>query len=116
MRPAGAQGLDVFQLHAERLLVEKDYGVEGLILGAGGNTFPGERGEKSFQFLFRWQMRRKLFDEVAISPEPGAVTVLRGQRKMLPPNDFRKPRHRFFGIHSTILIYEPPVVYYLFGD
>ncbi len=35
-----------------------------------------------------------------------AITALRGQRKVLPPNDFRKPVHRFIGIYSAILIYE----------
>jgi len=35
-----------------------------------------------------------------------AITALRGQRKVLPPNDFRKPVHRFIDIYSAILIYE----------
>ena len=35
-----------------------------------------------------------------------AITALRGQRKELPPNDFRKPGYRFIGIYSAILIYE----------
>ena len=35
-----------------------------------------------------------------------AITALRGLRKELPPNDFRKPVHRFIGIYSAILISE----------
>ena len=80
-------------------------------MGAGGDTFPGKRGEKSFQFLFRWQMRRKLFDEVAISPEPGAVAMLRVERKMLPPYDIRQFFNGLFGGHGAILIHEPLFVY-----
>jgi len=55
-------------------------------------------------------MKWKRFEVAAISP---AVTALRGQRKMLPPNDFRKPVLRLIGIHSGILISEPLSVYLL---
>jgi len=58
-----------------------------------------------------WQMKWKPVEVVAISPESRAATALRGQRKELPPNGFRKPAHRFIGIDSAISIHEPPVVY-----
>ena len=45
-----------------------------------------------------------------MSPEPGAVTALRGERKILAPNHFRKSVHRFIGIHMAILICQPAVV------
>ena len=92
-------------------LCKKDNGVKGLILSAGRDILLSQSRQKPFQFLFTRQMRRKPFDLVAISPEPGAVTALRGQRKMFPANDFRKACHRFFGIRSRSLIHEPPVVY-----
>ena len=53
----------------------------------------------------------KPFEAVAISPGPGAITPLRGERKMLALNNFRKPVRCFIDIHTAILIYEPPVVY-----
>jgi len=56
-------------------------------------------------------MKWKRFEVFAISVEPGAATALRGLRKVLPPNDFRKPVHRFTGIHSAVLICEPLFVY-----
>jgi hypothetical protein len=40
-------------------------------------------------------MRWKRFEVVAKSPAPSAVTACRGERKMFPPNHFRKPGHRF---------------------
>jgi len=39
--------------------------------------------------------------------EPGSVTAPRGQGKVLPPNCFCQPVHRFAGNHSAVLIYEP---------
>jgi hypothetical protein len=39
-----------------------------------------------------------------------ARTATRSQRQKLPPNGFRKPLHSFAGIHSAILICEPPYV------
>jgi hypothetical protein len=56
-------------------------------------------------------MKQKFIKVVAISPEPGAITALRRERKMPPPNDLRNTPHHFFGIYSDILIYEPPVAY-----
>jgi hypothetical protein len=89
-------------------LVQENNRIKGLSLGAGRDTLLSQSRQKPFQFLFTRQMSRKPFEVVAILPEPGAVTVLRGLSKMHPPNDFRKARHRFFGIHPTILKYEPP--------
>ena len=60
--------------------------------------------KKPFQFLLAWQMKCELFEVVAI-------TALRGQRKLLPPNDFRKPLHRLIDLHSAITIYEPLFVH-----
>lgn len=48
---------------------------------------------------------------VAISPEPGAVAALGGERKLLAPNVFRKPASRFFVSDFTVSMYEPTVVY-----
>jgi hypothetical protein len=51
----------------------------GLILGAGRDIFPGQSIQKPFQFLFTRQMSSELFEVVAKSPGPGAVTPLRGE-------------------------------------
>ncbi len=63
--------------------------------------------------MFTWQMLRQPFEEVAISPESGAVIALCRQRKMLVSNNFRKSPHRFVAIHLAIVIHEQPVVYQL---
>jgi hypothetical protein len=91
--------------------LEKDNCIKGLILGAGGGILLGRSGETPFQFMFTWQMQRQPFEEVAISPEPGAVSALGRERKMLASNNFRKPPHRFIRIHLAIVIHEQPVVY-----
>jgi hypothetical protein len=80
-------------------------------LGAGGDILLGQDGQKPFQFMFTWQMQGQPFEEVAISPEPSAVSALGGERKMLASNNFRKPPHRFIRIHLANVIYEQPVVY-----
>jgi hypothetical protein len=85
--------------------------IKGLILGAGGDILLGQDGQKPFQFMFTWQMQGQPFEEVAISPEPGAVSALGRERKMLASNSFRKPPHRFIRIHLANVIYEQPVVY-----
>jgi hypothetical protein len=56
-------------------------------------------------------MQGQPFEEVAISPESGAVSALGRERKALASNNFRMPPHRFFGIHLAIVIHEQPVVY-----
>ena len=89
--------------------------IKGLILGAGGDILLSQDGQKPFQFMFTWQMQREPFEEVAISPEPGAVSALGCECKMLASNNFRKPPHRFVGIHLAIVIHEQPVVYQLLG-
>jgi len=66
---------------------------------AAATSFIARAVKKPSQLLFAWQMKWKPIEAVAI-------TALRGQRKVLPPNDFRKPVHRFIGIYSAILIYE----------
>ena len=108
---SGPQRLDVFQLRAQGLFVEKDDRIKDLILGGGGDILLGQSGQKLFQFMFTWQMQRQPFEEVAISPEPGAVSALGRERKMLASNNFRKPPHRFVRIHLAIVIHEQPVVY-----
>ena len=62
--------------------------------------------------MFIWQMQRQPFEEVAISPEPGAVGALGRERKVFALNNFRKSPHRFVGIHLAIAIHEQAVVYY----
>jgi hypothetical protein len=56
-------------------------------------------------------MNGKPFEVVAISPEPGAITLFSGETKMLPPNHFRKPAYCLMGIRKVILMHETPVVY-----
>jgi hypothetical protein len=68
-------------------------------------------GQKPFQFMFTWQMQRHLFEEVAISPEPGAVSALGRECKMLASINFRKSAQRFVRIHLAIVIHEQPVVH-----
>ena len=84
---------------------------KGLIPGAGGDIVPGKRGEKPFQLLLARQTGRKLFDEVAIAFEPGAVTLLRLQCKMLPSEDLGRLLQGLVGLHRASLVREQPVVY-----
>jgi hypothetical protein len=53
-----------------------------------------------------WQMQQH-----ATSPEPGAATTLCRERKMLAPNNFRNPPHRFASIYLAFVLCEQPVVY-----
>src|SRR6266568_4190454 len=108
---SGSQGLDVFQIRVQGLLVEKQGRIKGLILRAGGDILFGLMNQNPFQLLFARQMRRKPFEVLAISPEPGAVSPLSGERQMLPPKHFRESAHCFIGIHTAIFIHEPPVVF-----
>ena len=85
--------------------------IKGLILRTGGDMLFSQMGQKPFQLLFTRQMKRKPFEVVAISPEPGAVSPLSGERKMLPPKHFRESAHCFIGVHTAILIHGPPVGY-----
>jgi hypothetical protein len=82
-----------------------------LTSGAGGDILLGKDGQKPFQFMFTWQMQGQPFEEVARSPEPGAVSALCGKRKMLASNNFRESPHRLVGVHLAIVIHEQPVVY-----
>ena len=92
----------------------RDFGnnrISGLTRVLAATSLLGEDGQKPFQFMFTWQMQRQPFEEVAISPEPGAVSALGRERKMFASNNFRKPPHRFVRIHLAIVIHEQPVVY-----
>jgi len=82
-----------------------------LILGAGGGILLGQGGQQPFQFMFTWHTQRQPFEEVAISPEPGAASALGCECKMLASNNFRKPPHRFIRFLLAIVTYEQPVVY-----
>ena len=53
-----------------------------------------ESSQKPFGLSFTQHMKQKSFEVVAISPEPGAITPLRCERKMFPSNNFRKPIRR----------------------
>ena len=108
---SGPQRLDVFQLRAQGLFVEKDDRIKDLILGGGGDILLGQSGQKLFQFMFTWQMQGQPFEEVAVSPEPGAVSAPGRERKVFASNHFRKPPRRIVGTHLAILIYKQPVVY-----
>jgi hypothetical protein len=57
-------------------------------------------------------MKRPSFQEVLISPEPGAFW--RG-RKVLVSHKFRKPPDRLAGVRLAISIHEQDVVYLLLG-
>jgi hypothetical protein len=82
-----------------------------LILGAGGDMLLSWDGQKPFQFMFTWQMQRQPFEEIAISPEPGALGALCRKRERFASNNFRKPPHCFIRIHLAVSIHEQPVVY-----
>ena len=86
-------------------------GIKGLILGAGGGILLGQGGEKPFLFMFTWHTQRQPFEEVAISPEPGAASALGRECKMLASNNCRKAPHRFVSIHLADVIHEQPAVY-----
>jgi hypothetical protein len=110
-RRSGPQSLVVFDLHAKGRFAEKDNRIKGLTSGASGDTFAGEKGQKAFKSLFTRQMKWKPFEVVASSREPGALTALHHERKILAPNDFRKSAQRFDGVYSGNLIREPPFLY-----
>ena len=50
--------------------------VKSLNLGVGGALLFCQGREESLQFLFTGHIGRKLFDVVAITPEPCALTLL----------------------------------------
>jgi hypothetical protein len=85
--------------------------IKGLILGGGSGILADRDGQKPFQFMFTWQMQGQPFEEVAVSPEPGAVSAPGRERKVFASNHFRKPPRRIVGTHLAILIYKQPVVY-----
>jgi hypothetical protein len=95
--------------------VEKYDCIKGSILGAGSDILFGQMSQKPSHVLITRQMKRKPFEAVPISPELGAVTPLSGERKVLPPKRFRKSAHCSLGIHTAILMHEPPVVCSLLG-
>ena len=82
-----------------------------MILRAGGHIVFSKHREKPFKLLLAWQGRRKLSDVSAITLKPGAVTVLRVQRKMLPPDDLGHSLLGLFGLPRAILIHEQLFVY-----
>ncbi len=67
-------------------------------------------GEKPFKFLFTWQMQRNGFEELAMSPEAGAIIGLGRQCKVLVASNFRKLPHRFIRVQLA-LVDEELVVY-----
>ena len=82
-----------------------------MILGAGGNIVFGEGGEELLQLLFTRIMRRKFYNVVAITLEPGAVAALRGEGKVFAPHDIGGFFLSGFCIHPESLIYEQRFVY-----
>jgi hypothetical protein len=82
-----------------------------LILGDGGDIFFQLKRLETVPVMFTWQMQWQLFEEVAISPEPGTGCTLRRERKMFASDYFHKSPHCFIGIHLAIVIYEQLVVY-----
>jgi hypothetical protein len=85
--------------------------IEGLTLGPGSDILLGKDGQKPFQFMFTWQMQRQPFEELAMFPEPRAVSALDRERKMLASNNLGKSPHRFGSVHLAIVIHEQPVLY-----
>jgi len=61
--------------------------------------------------MFTWQMQRQPFDEMATSPEPGAVIAFCRECKVFASNNFRKPLPCFVRIHLAVVIHEQTVVY-----
>jgi hypothetical protein len=55
--------------------------VNGLLLMAGSIIFFLSGKSETFQVLLARRMKRKPFEEVATSPEPGAITPSRGERR-----------------------------------
>jgi hypothetical protein len=68
-----------------------------LILGAVSDIIP--------------HMQRPPFEEVAISPKPGAGTAPRSQRKVFASSNFRKSPHRLDRSVMFMLMPEQPVEY-----
>jgi hypothetical protein len=59
--------------------------------------------------------RGEHLDEVAITPEPRAVTAFGGQRKMFATNHIAQLLQSLFRGHSAMLIHEHLFVYQLLG-
>jgi hypothetical protein len=76
----------------------------GLTLAMGCGNDLSQSREKPLLFLVTWQMRVKLFDAVAISPELGAVAAHHREQKALPLNDLDKAVQHFDGIDSCATI------------
>lgn len=91
--------------------IAEDNRSKRLILRARRHTFPRRRCEKPFQLLFTPQMHGNLQKVVAITPEPGALTLLCAQRKVLATNDPRHFLDCLSRLRGTNLIYEPASLY-----
>ena len=67
----GAQGVHRLEGLFQGMLIEIEYGVKGLVLGAGGDIVDGgEVGEKALDFFLAGEVWRHALDRVAVALEP----------------------------------------------
>ena len=68
------QGIDVVQLFGEDMLVKKEDGAQGLVLGGGGHLlFNGQMGEEGFDFRFGHLVGMPFVMEEDVAFDPGEV-------------------------------------------
>ena len=73
-RPFGPERLHVFQRLPQNIFVKEEDGVEGLILGAGGQiTTAGQVGEEMFKFLFAGKGIRHGIEGADVTAQPKNV-------------------------------------------
>ena len=87
---------------AHDLLIKENKRIKGLILSARHHTLSGQSREKLFQLLLARQMIGNRQQAVAISPEPGSVTLLRAQCKMLAANGIGQLFKRLYRFTAAI--------------
>ncbi|HNU52885.1 MAG TPA: hypothetical protein PKJ98_18485 [Verrucomicrobiota bacterium] len=113
-RPCGAKRVHVLQGGAQHVLVEEGDGVEGLVLGAGGDIMALRQGDQGpFDVLLAGESAGHVSEGGDVAPQAMNVAGLGGERFVLPANDFPQFGDRFGGSHirtSLYSIYEPAVV------
>ena len=100
-RSSDAQSLDPLQGLAQDFLVEKENGVESLVLSAGGRiAVSGQTGKKAFEPLLARKAVRHVTDCGDVMPEPVDVSRFSGVRLVLAPKDTAEPLNGKSQVHD----------------